>query len=417
MILIKISFIFLLFTFSLFPADIEIPGQSDWTDRGAVLTCGTGWDGYFAGITPSTVVKLNGTYFLYYIGASGPRSTDQGPANRALGVATSTDGINFTRYAGNPVITHQPHSNIEEGIISAKAVCVNDTIYMYWGAIWASNRTTESVDVFTRLSVSTDGFNFTDKGEIYRGSENGNENWPFSVLNVQGRAGGTSGSWFVWYGKQQPGHILVGNSPYSMSSIGTSNLSNSINYRGADKVFLGGQRVAVFRNMPVRVDTANINDLKSWQGPVHTYNVGSDAGLPTVYIDRETGTWFQYFMENVSKGLSSGTTPAESKQRRIRCWTAAIPGSTRGEKQESRKTEIGLTIFPNPLNRNTNIRFNKGNGINLKIYDMAGRVVADFSSQLSIGRAFWDAGNTGAGTYILQAQTGTDNISTRMVVY
>ena len=101
-------------------AEIEIPKQSDWTDHGTIAQPGANgeWDRrLLGGFSPSAVIKKNGTYFVYYIGASGGRSNDNGPAFRALGVLTSTDGVNFTKYAGNPVITHwEPsgHQNARE---------------------------------------------------------------------------------------------------------------------------------------------------------------------------------------------------------------------------------------------------------------------------------------------------------------
>ena len=81
--------------------DFYVPKETDWIDHGVVIESGSkgSWDIRLGGmISPSTVVKKNGTFFLYYIGADGDRSTDKGPRHRALGVATSTDGINFTKY-------------------------------------------------------------------------------------------------------------------------------------------------------------------------------------------------------------------------------------------------------------------------------------------------------------------------------
>jgi hypothetical protein len=45
------------------------------------------WDSRLAGAAPSSVVKFNGTYYLYYVGANGDRSSDGGTAERSVGVA------------------------------------------------------------------------------------------------------------------------------------------------------------------------------------------------------------------------------------------------------------------------------------------------------------------------------------------
>lgn len=116
----------LIFMTGMSHAEIQFPKQADWTDHGVSMQTGiTGaWDVRLGGaISPSTVVKKNGIYFLYYIGADGNRSTDGDARHRKLGVATSTDGINFTKYSGNPVITFLPHKGSsreeEEGVFTA----------------------------------------------------------------------------------------------------------------------------------------------------------------------------------------------------------------------------------------------------------------------------------------------------------
>ena len=60
-------------------AEYAIPEQDDWVEQGVALTAGSEgtWDVRFYGqISPGTVLKKDGTYFLYYVGADGDRSTD-----------------------------------------------------------------------------------------------------------------------------------------------------------------------------------------------------------------------------------------------------------------------------------------------------------------------------------------------------
>ena len=97
-------------------ATVALPKESDWTDHGIVTEAGpTGsWDVRLSAISPCTVVKKNEIYFLYYIGADGDRATDGGPRHWALGEITSTDGIHFTNYSTNPIITQGSHNNEEE---------------------------------------------------------------------------------------------------------------------------------------------------------------------------------------------------------------------------------------------------------------------------------------------------------------
>jgi hypothetical protein len=127
---------------------VAIPRADEWSREQVVLAAGSegSWDARLYGqISPCTVVKKNGTWFLYHIGADGDRTTDGGPANRALGVATSKDGIHFKKFEGNPVLTHQPQNNQEEGVFSAGSVLdKNGDILLFYGATLASNPTTEN---------------------------------------------------------------------------------------------------------------------------------------------------------------------------------------------------------------------------------------------------------------------------------
>ena len=231
------------------------------TNQGIALSEGPqgSWDEVFWGsISPSTIVKKNGTYFLYYVGADGKRSTDGGPRNRVLGVATSTDGINFTKYSGNPIITHVPHNNQEEGVFSAAATLdENGDIVLYYGAVWAANSTATSVDVYTALAVSQDGLNFTDKG--YVRVLQGQEEEPVGVFRA-------NGNWHVY---------LLNNSGwdlYHMSGIGKDTFSSSTKVLDSGRIMGGGDparlsndRVAVFlvrdvnANGTVEVRTASVN--------------------------------------------------------------------------------------------------------------------------------------------------------------
>jgi hypothetical protein len=111
------------------------------------------------------VVKKDGVYFLYYIGADGDRSTDGGPRHRALGVATSKDGIRFEKHSGNPIIKFLPNNNEEEGVFSAAATLdATGNILLYYGAMDAGSQYSTWVTSDVRLAVSRDGFQFTDMG-------------------------------------------------------------------------------------------------------------------------------------------------------------------------------------------------------------------------------------------------------------
>ena len=60
-----------------------------------VLFASTGWEYQIA---PSSIIKINGIYYLYYYGRNLPYLK--------IGLATSPDGINWTKYSGNPILTY-----------------------------------------------------------------------------------------------------------------------------------------------------------------------------------------------------------------------------------------------------------------------------------------------------------------------
>lgn len=68
----------------------------NWEKHPQPILFGTsGWE-YQIG--SSSIIKKNGIYYLYYFGRTTP--------NYRIGLATSTDGINFTKFAGNPILSN-----------------------------------------------------------------------------------------------------------------------------------------------------------------------------------------------------------------------------------------------------------------------------------------------------------------------
>jgi hypothetical protein len=301
---------------------VEIPRQPDWVDRGVVFSAGRpgAWDARLEGmISPSTVVKKEGIYFLYYIGADGNRSSDGGPRHRALGVATSRDGIRFEKYSGNPVLTYLPNNNEEEGIFSVGgAVDFDGNILLYYGAMNAGSRSSTSVTSDVRLGVSRDGFQFTDIGVVLSHRDNsvwgyGDELFPVGSFHA-------GGIWHVYYiaksGMRRFWSYVTGaraiywdlglawgRSPEKLTNSKGVLASDSYIIGGGDPVGLGRDNIALFiirdfaeRNIEVR--TALTNEPDRMSEPLQTYRF-HDLNHATVFLDRETNTWFMYFLDKV----------------------------------------------------------------------------------------------------------------------
>jgi len=63
-----------------------------------ILSPGTGWDNF--SLYNTAVVKVGSIWYMLYEG----KGTGAGDTTQIIGLATSTDGINWTKYSGNPII-------------------------------------------------------------------------------------------------------------------------------------------------------------------------------------------------------------------------------------------------------------------------------------------------------------------------
>jgi len=302
---------------------IQILQQSNWEEWGAVLTNGPvgSWDARLHGmISPCSVVKKDGMYYLYFIGADGDRSTDGGPRHRALGVATSSDGIHFTKYVGNPVLTYLPHDNEEEGVFSAGATLdENNNVVLYYGAMDAGTPTSTSVVSDVRVAVSNNGVDFADLGEALSHADSsvwgyGDELFPVGTFRANGQ-------WYVYYIAKGRDDVYWdlglawGSSKGSLSSSQAVLTGGSFIIGGGDPVWIGLDRIALFLvrdfDQPfVEARTASISSPGQLSELVEMYDFGSGWGSATLFLDRGANTWFMYQMEPGGNAIHVRTAPS-----------------------------------------------------------------------------------------------------------
>lgn len=284
--------------------EIAIPAQSDWTDYGSIFEAGQPgeWDLYLWGGFAGTAVKKEGTYYLYYQGASDYRTAyDESVMWRAIGVATSPDGVNFEKYGGNPLLTWFPNDNVEEGAVSGSAVLNEEgDLVLVYGANTEESATTVNADA--RRATSTDGFTFTDRGIVLDRTDrsvwaSGDELFPIVAIRDEGR-------WFVYYipnGVLQRGRLGV--------AWGTDlhhlDRSSAVRAGGATVRVWGmggaarvGQGVyALFLNRVVESRTevrlVSLGRPDRLSAPVETYRF-EGVRQATVLLDEEARTWFMY---------------------------------------------------------------------------------------------------------------------------
>jgi parallel beta-helix repeat protein len=300
-----------------------IPKQSDWIYQGIVLLAGPSgsWDYRLHGmISPCSVVKKDGTYFLYYIGADGDRSTDGGPRRRALGVATSTDGINFIKYSGNPIITFLPHQGSswdeEEGVFSCGATLdENNNIILYYAAMTAIDAYSVVDDV--RLAVSSNGFDFTDLGVVIDHSDS--SVWGYGDELIPVGAFHANGQWYVYYiakGVNAFWDLVLAWGPSRDNFPNTQAVLTSGSYviGGGDPVWIETDTIAIFivrdfNQGLIEVRTAPSSSPDQLSSPVETYDFGTNFRHATIFLDKETNTWFMYHRTKAGNEVRVRTAP------------------------------------------------------------------------------------------------------------
>lgn len=104
----------------------ESPDGYNWTRPSSqpVINLGSSgtWDcGY---IQPGPVINVDGQYWMYYSG-----SAVSGMESSRIGLAVSTDGIHWTKRA-NPVLLNQ--SGWESSVIASEVIKINNTFYLYY---------------------------------------------------------------------------------------------------------------------------------------------------------------------------------------------------------------------------------------------------------------------------------------------
>lgn len=113
------------------------PGEWDW--------CPEGQTAALPGVRMGNVVEQAGIFYLFYCGGTGWLG---GTTGFKIGVATSTDGRVFTKYAGNPIITL---SDGEVSLEDPSVIFDNGVWYLYYSYQEAGN-ILPSVRVATALS-------------------------------------------------------------------------------------------------------------------------------------------------------------------------------------------------------------------------------------------------------------------------
>jgi predicted GH43/DUF377 family glycosyl hydrolase len=329
----------------------------NWTKHpSAVMTPGaTGWDSLFVGA--ASVIKESGSYKMWY---TGWKSFTRLP--RSIGYATSPDGINWTKYSGNPVLS--PLTGWESGGVGYQSVIKMTGGYLMF-------YTGEAANALTGRAISSDGIT-----------------WERYSNNPVLPAGGIG----EWDRSNYLGKVIAIEDTLYMYYTGESNPG------------ISGSAIGM----------ATSNDTgKTWNKYIHnpiitrsTWNSGWTESGSVLFSQNKL--WLYYDGGSTSGGrIGFATTPF-------------IPVSVEDETTLPKEFVL-MQNYPNPFNPSTSIQYAISNMqfVSIKVYDVLGNEIETLvNEEKPIGNyeITWYAKNLPSGVYFYQLRAGSFIETKKMIL-
>jgi predicted GH43/DUF377 family glycosyl hydrolase len=406
--------------------------QTDWIKYpgNPVLVCGSdgSWDDLE--IPPAFIIYQDGTYRMWYNGINVYQP-------RNVGLATSSDGINWIKYSGNPVFTTGSDSSWDDFRVIMGSIIVKDNTYHMW---YAGNDGTKGT-YFYRANIG------------YATSTDSGVTWikhPFPVLE-----GGSAGEWDD-YSVNNP-WVIMENDTFKMWFDGYRQTTANIGYAWSlDGINWTKYNDPETKDFPFRFsdpvlttspawDNAyvfypcvikNNNQLEMWySGFGHNvckigYAISSDGiiwkkfeGNPVMDVG-PSGSWdcidvFStrvYLMNSVYKmwyaGYEGGYTNIG--------YATSTPTEVRDNLLELPSKLILNQNFPNPFNPSTTIKYQIANAgmVSLKVFDILSKEVKTLVNEYQPAEYYevnFEASNLPSGVYFYQLRSG-DFIQTKKMI-
>ncbi len=348
------------------------PDGSTWTQRpSAVLSPTPGaWDANTTEVP--MVIRENGTYKMWY--SSYLNSTSPG----YIGYATSPDGINWTKHAGNPIFG--PGTALwEAGGPFACSVMPVPGGYKIWYDAYDASANTSRIGYAT----SVDGIVW-QRDTLHNpiltpgvaGAWDDNNAGIPRVLKI--RIANSSDVYFMWYtGSRSDGRTKSG---LVLSPDGITGWSKS-----PHNPVLGP-------------------DPGAWDG--------TDAGIGSVMLYKDTlHAWYD-----------GGTRPSSTNLWHIGHATSRTPVTDVFEIPQEVPAAFSLEQnFPNPFNPTTAIVYSllTKSRTDLRVYDLLGREVAVLVNEEKMPGSYkveWQAKGMASGIYFYQLRTDEQVMTKKMIL-
>ncbi len=108
------------------------------------------WDNYY-------ILQQDGLYYLYYTGSRTTSLRDP----RHIGLATSTDGVNWTRHPDNPVLRSREEAYDFTNIMAPVVTVLDGQWHMWYAGNHGNNGSHPQQDIDICYATSDDGMNWT----------------------------------------------------------------------------------------------------------------------------------------------------------------------------------------------------------------------------------------------------------------
>lgn len=258
-----------------------------WTDRGRVLDKGTPntvWDGI--DVSSPTVLYENGTFYLFYEGRKGGQAG-------AMGLATSTDGITFTKNVNNPLLAGT-HLN---GVLKWCSYTVPDDIHKVGDYYYVSYHGWDGFIYRPALALSKNLINWRDYSQTFISQANGIAN---DMLYYK-----QNGEWLSNYLDSNRVSIVRGvlteKNDYSVASKPIITTANVTTIAGTSD--LHAVTFKQLKDSVVSVPVAKITGIL----PISKGGSGKSTGSLSLFaLDQDSIYGRKYFQSSITIGGTNG---------------------------------------------------------------------------------------------------------------